>query len=82
MKLRATQEGRKIEDVAASLLVSGLAADSARKQRVPARKETLKFPLFPCAKNAPARKMSIAQLLAVEQAAQTHEDLERLGFPL
>lgn len=82
MKLRAAHEGRKIKDVVASLLVSGLAAESAKKEAAPARKGTLKLPLFPCAKKAPARRMNIKQLLALEQASQTQEDLERLGLSL
>jgi plasmid stability protein len=82
MKLRAAHEGRKIKDVVASLLVSGLAAESAKRKATPARKGTLKLPLFKCAKNAPARRMSVEQLLALEQATQTQEDLERLGLSL
>ncbi|MDZ4288606.1 MAG: hypothetical protein U0984_11640 [Prosthecobacter sp.] len=82
MKLRAVYEGRKLKDVAASLLVSGLAAESAKAKAGPRRKGTLKLPLFECAPDAPARRMTMAQLTALEQDTQTHEDLERLGHSL
>jgi len=83
MKLRAAQAGRTIKEVAASLLVSGLAAQSAKKKKAaPARKGALELPLFKCAKNAPARRMGIEGLLALQQTAQTQEDLERLGLSL
>jgi hypothetical protein len=38
MKLRAAHEGRKIKDVIASLLVSGLAAESGKIKVSPLRK--------------------------------------------
>ena len=82
MKLRAVHEGRKIKEVVASLLVSGLAAEATKKKAIPARKGVLKLPLFKCAKNALARRMNVEQLLALEQATQTQEDFERLGLSL
>ncbi len=79
MKLRAVHEGRKLKDMAAELLAAGLAAKSSQTKVPRARKGSIKLPLFPCAADAPARRMSMAAITALEQEAQTHEDLERLG---
>ena len=78
-KLRAVHEGRKLKDMVASLLAAGMAAESAKAKATAPRKSTLKLPLFKSAKNAPVRRMSIEDILALEQSTQTREDLERLG---
>jgi hypothetical protein len=78
-KLRAVHEGRKFKDMVASLLAAGIAAESAKAKATSRRKGTLKLPLFKCAKNAPARRMSIDEILALEQSTQLQEDLERQG---
>lgn len=82
MKLKAAHEGRKIKDVVATLIAAGMVAESASTKVARPRKGTLRLPLFPGAKNAPARQMSIEQILALTQATQTHEDIERLALSL
>ena len=82
MKLKAAHEGRKIKDVVASLIAAGMVAESAATRAARARKGTLKLPLFPSAKNAPARRMNMEQIIALTQSTQTSEDLARLGLSL
>lgn len=79
---RAAHEGRKIKDVVADLIMSGLTAEAALKKASPPRKGSLKLPFFQCAEDAPATRMSIEQLLELEQESQAQEDLARLGLSL
>lgn len=80
MSIQAVQEGRNLEDVAAEIITRGLAPS------VPAVTEPIrhpvKLPLFSCAPDAPASRMTAEDLIAIEQAALNQEDLERLGLPL
>lgn len=82
MKLKAAHEGRKIKDVVASLIAAGIVAELAASKVARARKKTLKLPLFPSAKNAPARRMSMEQIIALTHSTQTSEDLAHLGLSL
>ncbi len=87
VKLRAAREGRKLKDLVADLLRKGLAsaitsqvpAPPLRSARITKDPET-GLPLIVCAANAPARKMTAEELIALEQETQTQEDLERLGL--
>jgi hypothetical protein len=45
-------------------------------------KGIIKLPLFPSPNSAPASRMSIADLLALEQETLHQEDLQRLGLSL
>lgn len=81
MKLRATQRGCKVEDVAAELLKRALAPGKAISPP-PAMKGTIKLPLFPSPQTAPASRMSTTELLALEQETLHQEDLQRLGLSL
>ena len=40
----------------------------------------IKLPLFACAKGATSRKMSMAEITALELEIQTQEDLDRLNL--
>jgi hypothetical protein len=82
IKLKAAHEGRKIKDVAADLIASGMVAESAKNKTARSRKGILKLPLFRCAKDAPVRRMNIEEILALEQATLNQEDFERLGLSL
>ena len=82
MKLRAAHEGRKIKDVAATLITAGMVAESAKSSVARPIKGSLKLPLFRCAKDAPARRMGIKEILELAQTTQTQEDIERLGLSL
>jgi hypothetical protein len=74
LKLRALQEGRKLKELVATLLASGLATpQTLRSQPV---RGVLHFPLIPCGPDAPAKSMTVEQLLAAEQAILTQQDLE------
>jgi hypothetical protein len=80
MKLMAVHEGRKLKDVAADLLIRGL---SGEKPKAPAAKKgAVKLPLFQTPKTAPASRMTVKELLALEQQTQHQEDIERLDLPL
>ena len=88
VKLRALHEGRKLKDEVAELLRAGLVAVSrpqpARKRLTSARVRTdpkTGLPVIVCDPSAPISKMTAEEILAVEQEAQTKEDLERLGLP-
>jgi len=87
VEFQALQEGRKLNDAVADLLRKGLAASavpppqlaangSARIKTDPATG----LPIILGDAHAPASKMTLAELLALEQATQTQEDLERLGL--
>ncbi len=82
IKIRAAHEGRKIKDVATTLITAGMSVESVRTSVPRPRKGSLKFPLFGCAKNAAARRMSIGEILALEQGTQTQDDIERLSLSL
>jgi hypothetical protein len=83
LKLRSVHERRKMKDVAADALRSGL------QIKVPAQTESLPsgleinergFPVFTCGPDAPASKMTIEELLALEQESLLEEDLKRAGI--
>jgi hypothetical protein len=89
LKLWAVHEGKKLKDAVAETLRAGLAARAAsaprrrRRERVRIEKDAKTgLPVIRCPADAPARRMTTAQLLALEQESQTREDLERLGVPL
>lgn len=77
IRLRAVNEGRKLEDVVANLIRRGLASDAAARALSP-RKGHIDVPLFPTDADAPASRMSIGEIIAVEQQSLLGEDLERL----
>jgi len=87
VKLRALREGRKLKDAVADLLRKGLASSSAPRSQVAVTPTarlttdpTTGLPLIICDPNAPASKMTIEELLALEQETQSQEDFERLGL--
>ena len=79
LKLRAVHEGRKIKDIVASLLAAGLAASASKEKPM---KGHITFPLFPSGPDAPAKHMTIDELIAADFATQTEEDLERCAHSL
>ncbi|MEW6305484.1 MAG: hypothetical protein AB1705_18565 [Verrucomicrobiota bacterium] len=81
IKIRSIHQRKKLKDSVAELLRLGLAV-SATKQPGAGKKGRIRLPLFPCAKNAPVRRMSDAQINALMHETQTKEDLERLGLPV
>ena len=82
MKLRALQEGRKLKDVATDVFRAGLRAPKAQKGNAPYSQQ-LDTPVFACEESkATAPNMSVAELLRLEQRAQSEEDASRVGQAL
>lgn len=82
MKLRAAREGRKLKDVATEVFKAGLRTSSAPQERT-AYRQTLDAPLFACDEAAArAPGMTVAELLRLEQRAQSEEDATRVGAAL
>ena len=79
LKIRAAHEGRKIKDIATSLLLAGMSMESSGIHGTRPRKGSLDFPLFASASNAPAERMTIQEILEMTQATQSQEDNEKLG---
>lgn len=86
MKLRAVHEGRKLKDVAADLLKRGLAGPeiqaSVQSAKPKIEIQTNGLPVVRCAADAPAKRMTIGELLTLEQETLHQEDLQRLGHAL
>lgn len=83
LKLRAVLEGRKLKDVVADLLKRGLAAPEPAAKSRPAKPkieiQASGLPVVRCAANAPAKRMTADELLAIERQSIDQEDLQRLG---
>ncbi|HUG91035.1 MAG TPA: hypothetical protein VML55_09390 [Planctomycetaceae bacterium] len=83
IKLQAVKRGQRLKDFMADLLRKGLAANSPRGT-LPER-PTIKadprtgFPYIECAPDAPARRMTVEEIIAIEEDTQIQETLERLG---
>jgi hypothetical protein len=83
VKLRALYEGRKLKDAVADLLRKGLSVRSEGASQAP--RPTFRshpktgLPYIECPPSAPARRMTTAELLALEDATQTQQDLEEHG---
>jgi len=86
LKLRAVHEGRKLKEVVADLLRRGLAApETAARPKLAKPKIAIQsngLPVVRCAANAPAKRMTADELLALEREALAREDLQRLGHAL
>lgn len=86
MKLRAVHEGRKLKDVAADLLQRGLASPAPQEEPKLAKPrievQSSGLPVVRCALDAPATRMTPAELLHLEQDALRQEDIQRLGHAL
>ncbi|QTN32901.1 hypothetical protein HZ994_11385 [Akkermansiaceae bacterium] len=86
MKLRAVHEGRKLKDVAADLLKRGLADQGATSKPMPAKPrieiQADGLPVVRCAADAPVSRMTVDELLSLEQETLQQEDLQRLGLAL
>lgn len=87
VKLRAVHQRRSVKDLMAEILRQGLGMaplGGAEKRPVSPMVKIGKrgLPVIQCAANAPATRMSTAELLALEQETQTEEDLQRAGLSL
>jgi hypothetical protein len=89
IKLRAVHEGKKLKDAMADFLRAGLAVGPSRsngksikRTRIIIKKDhRTGLPVIQCPANAPARRMTAMELLALEHETLTKEDIERLGIP-
>lgn len=83
VKLRAVHEGRKLKDVAADLLKRGLSSTESPTKPPPAKPrieiQANGLPVVRSAADAPAKRMTAAELHALEQESLHKEDLQRLG---
>jgi hypothetical protein len=85
VEVHARQAGREIADAVADLLRKGLALSALGKSGNAVRIETDEatgLPIIVGAPCPPAASMTIEELLKLEQATQTQEDLGGLGLPL
>lgn len=80
-------EGRTLKDLVAEFLRQGLEV-SLPEQTMPSSPSRLLqidnsgLPVIQCHPNAPATRMSVSELLKVEQATQTTEDFYHTGLTL
>jgi hypothetical protein len=86
VKLRAVHEGRKLKDVAAELLKRGLAGSVTHVKQKPVNPrieiQANSLPVIRCGKDAPASRMTTAELLSLEQETLHREDIQRIGHAL
>jgi plasmid stability protein len=87
VKLRAVIQGRTVKDLVAELLQQGLGmapVEPAERRPTSARVTVGDngLPLIACDPNAPATRMSVEELLALETETQTAEDAARARLTL
>ena len=87
VKLRAVVQRRTVKDLVAEFLRQGLGMAPLKGAEQRPSSPMVKIgkrglPVIQCAPNAPATRMSTAELLALEQETQTEEDLKRAGLSL
>jgi plasmid stability protein len=85
MKLRALMQGRTLRDLAADYLRQGLGMAAPRQvmtlpQDLPFEIGADGIPIFRGSADAPATRMSLEELLKLEQDALTSEDMQRAGI--
>jgi hypothetical protein len=87
VKLRAVMQRRTVKDLVAELLRQGLGmAPTGRSDELPASERVTigesGLPVILCQLAAPAARMTVEELLALEQDAGTEEDMKRAGLSL
>lgn len=86
MKLRAVMQGRTLRDLAADFLRQGLGMAAPRPattlpQKLPFDIGADGIPIFHGSADAPATRMTLKELLQLEQDALYQEDMQRAGIP-
>ena len=72
IKIRAAEEGRKLKDLVAELLTLGLASGDSQRQTGFFKMDTeIGISVFVSPPNAPVHRMSIEELLRLEQESLT-----------
>ena len=85
VKERAQHDGRNLNDAVADLLRKGLAA--GEELQTPPTRPAVKtrpqsgLPYVECSPDAPARSMTISELISLERETLGREDRERNGLP-
>ena len=87
VKLRAVMQGRTLKELVAEFLRLGLGMGPQSAPASPSPDSMVAIgqdglPLIRCTTNAPASRMSAAELLQLEQAALASEDAQRGGVPV
>jgi hypothetical protein len=87
MKMRALLQGRTLRDLVADFLRQGLGMAAPQAAPVPPPGSMVEtapngLPTIRCNANAPASAMGLQDLLALEQDAQSAEDLQRASRPV
>ena len=85
MKLRAVMQGRTLRDLAADFIRQGLGLTAARPPQAPPADSPVHvgsngLPVIRCRADAPASGLALDDLLALEQQAQTKEDMQSAGL--
>ena len=78
IKLRADNEGKKLKDVISDLLRRGLGQSASDPGSHPGRRGTIVLPLFPTSPTAPATRMELEELQALEHDTLNQADLESI----
>ena len=86
-KLRALIQGRTLRDLVADFLRQGLGMAAPQLPEVPPPGSLVAvgsggLPVIRCRADAPASRMSVKELLDIENNAQTGEDMQRAGLPV
>jgi hypothetical protein len=86
IKIRAVQERKSLKRFVADLLIKGLESPSTTASfgTEPLPEGIMLnergFPVIRCGPNAPASRMTVEELLALEQQSLVEEDLQRAGL--
>jgi hypothetical protein len=83
IKLAAVRNGRKMKDFMADLLRKGLAVsappDSVPRRPIVKADPQTGLPFVQCSSDAPARRMTVEDLIEFEERLLSHEALEHIG---
>lgn len=83
IKIRAATQGKKLKDVMAETLRSGLFPESSPPEKPKptiSKHPVLGFPIVECGPNPPVSQMAIEEILKIEQDALAADDLRRAGL--
>ena len=83
-KIRALMQGRTLRDLVADFIRQGLGMAALKAPQTPASGAMVTvgsngLPVIRCRADAPGAKMSVQNLLNLEQQTQAEEDLRRAG---
>ncbi len=87
VKLRAVVQGRTVKDLVAEYLRQSLGLPPLGGIKKPVASPMVEIgahglPVFRCSPDAPATRMSVVELLKLEQDSQMAEDMQRAGIAL